>query len=45
MQIREFMFTWNDLAGVDKRGMQKILGSIETRTRGAYGSICSIASA
>lgn len=31
-QIREFMFTWNDLAGVDKRGMQKILGSIETRT-------------
>lgn len=31
-QIREFMFTWNDLASVDKRGMQKILGSIETRT-------------
>jgi len=31
-QIREFMFTWNDLSTVDKRGMQKILGSIETRT-------------
>jgi flagellar motor switch protein FliG len=31
-EIREFMFTWNDLAGVDKRGMQKILASIETRT-------------
>jgi len=31
-QIREFMFQWNDLASVDKRGMQKILGSIETRT-------------
>ena len=31
-QIKEFMFTWNDLSTVDKRGMQKILGSIETRT-------------
>lgn len=31
-EIREFMFTWNDLSAVDKRGMQKILGSIETRT-------------
>ncbi|MBI5362997.1 MAG: hypothetical protein HZA53_07440 [Planctomycetes bacterium] len=31
-QIKEFMFTWNDLSSVDKRGMQKILGSIETRT-------------
>lgn len=31
-KVREFMFTWNDLATVDKRGMQKILGSIETRT-------------
>lgn len=31
-QIKEFMFTWNDLGSVDKRGMQKILGSIETRT-------------
>ena len=31
-EIREFMFTWTDLAGVDKRGMQKILSSVETRT-------------
>lgn len=31
-EIREFLFTWTDLAGVDKRGMQKILSSVETRT-------------
>lgn len=31
-QIREHMFTWNDLAGVDKRSMQKILASVDTRT-------------
>jgi flagellar motor switch protein FliG len=31
-EIREFMFTWNDLASVDKRAMQKILASIDTRT-------------
>ncbi len=30
--IREFMFTWNDLATVEKKGMQKILSSVETRT-------------
>src|SRR5688572_10553585 len=31
-KVREFMFTWSDLATVDKRGMQKILGAVETRT-------------
>jgi flagellar motor switch protein FliG len=31
-EIREFMFTWDDLAGLDKRGMQKVLSSVETRT-------------
>lgn len=31
-QIREHMFTWTDLAGVDKRSMQKILASVDTRT-------------
>jgi flagellar motor switch protein FliG len=31
-EIREFMFTWADLATVEKKGMQKILSSIETRT-------------
>ncbi len=31
-EIREFMFMWADLATVEKKGMQKILSSIETRT-------------
>ncbi len=31
-KVKEAMFTWDDLAKVDKRGMQKILGSIETKT-------------
>lgn len=31
-EIREFMFTWDDLASVDKRAMQKILASVDTRT-------------
>lgn len=31
-EIREFMFTWNDLAGVDSRSMQKILSTVETKT-------------
>jgi flagellar motor switch protein FliG len=31
-QVKEAMFTFDDLGKVDKRGMQKILGSIETRT-------------
>ncbi len=31
-EIREHMFAWEDLASIDKRAMQKILGSIDTRT-------------
>ena len=31
-EIREYMFTWTDLAEVDKRSMQKILASVDTRT-------------
>jgi len=31
-KVKEAMFTWEDLGRVDKRGMQKILGSVETRT-------------
>ncbi|MDE0896126.1 MAG: hypothetical protein OSB10_06035 [Planctomycetota bacterium] len=31
-EIREYMFTWDDLATVEKRAMQKILGSVNTRT-------------
>lgn len=31
-EIREFMFRWEDLGSVDKRSMQKILGSVNTKT-------------
>jgi len=31
-EIREHMFAWDDLATIDKRSMQKILGSVDTRT-------------
>jgi flagellar motor switch protein FliG len=31
-EIREFMFRWESLAEVDKRAMQKILASIDTKT-------------
>lgn len=31
-EIREYMFAWDDLASIDKRSMQKILGSVDTRT-------------
>ncbi len=31
-EIREHMFGWDDLATIDKRSMQKILGSVDTRT-------------
>lgn len=31
-EIREHMFAWRDLSDVDKRAMQKILASIDTRT-------------
>ena len=31
-ETREFMFTWDDLATVDRRAMQKILASVDTRT-------------
>lgn len=31
-EIREHMFTWEDIGEIDKRAMQKILGSVDTRT-------------
>jgi flagellar motor switch protein FliG len=40
-EIREFMFTWEDLAEVDKRAMQKILASVETRTLSIALKACS----
>lgn len=30
--IREFMFTWENLADLDKRAMQKVLASVDTKT-------------
>ena len=40
-EIREFMFTWEDLADVDKRAMQKILASVDTRTLSVALKACS----
>lgn len=31
-QVRELLFTWDDLATIEKRAMQKILASIDTKT-------------
>ncbi len=31
-ELREYMFTWEDIAGIDKRIMQKILGTVDTKT-------------
>lgn len=31
-EIREFMFSWENLADLDKRAMQKVLASIDTKT-------------
>ena len=31
-QVKEFMFTWADLGAVDKRSMQKILSTVDTRS-------------
>ena len=40
-EIREFMFTWEDLAKVDRRGMQKILASVDTKTLAISLKACS----
>jgi flagellar motor switch protein FliG len=31
-ELREYLFTWDDIAEIDKRSMQKILGSVDTKT-------------
>ena len=41
-EIREYMFAWNDLAEIDKRSMQKILGSVDTRTLSISLKACQI---
>lgn len=30
--VREHMFTWEDIAEIDRRSMQKILGTVDTKT-------------
>jgi len=40
-EIREFMFTWEDLGKVDRRAMQKILASVDTRTLAVSLKACS----
>jgi len=40
-QVREFMFTWEDLASIEKRAMQKILASVDTRTLSIALKACS----
>lgn len=42
-EIREFMFTWEDIADIDRRAMQKILGTVETRTLSVALKACSAA--
>lgn len=39
--IREFMFTWENLADLDKRAMQKILASVDARTLAIALKACS----
>jgi flagellar motor switch protein FliG len=31
-EIREFLFTWEDIGTIDKRSMQKFLGAVDTKT-------------
>lgn len=31
-EIRDHMFNWNDISSIDKRAMQKVLASVDTRT-------------
>ena len=40
-ELRELMFTWEDIANIDKRSMQKILGSVDTKTLSVALKACS----
>lgn len=40
-EIRELMFTWEDLGAIEKRAMQKILAAIDTRTLAMALKACS----
>jgi len=40
-ELREYLFTWEDIASVDKRSMQKILGTVDTKTLSIALKACS----
>lgn len=40
-ELREYMFTWDDIGTIDKRSMQKILGSVDTKTLSVALKACS----
>lgn len=40
-ELREYMFTWEDIATIDKRTMQKILGTVDTKTLSIALKACS----
>ncbi len=40
-ELREYMFTWQDIATIDKRSMQKILGTVDTKTLSVALKACS----
>jgi flagellar motor switch protein FliG len=40
-ELRERMFTWEELATIDKRAMQKILGTVDTKTLSIALKACS----
>jgi flagellar motor switch protein FliG len=40
-ELREYMFTWEDIATIDKRSMQRILGTVDTKTLSLALKACS----
>ena len=40
-ELREYMFTWEDIGTIDKRTMQKILGTVDTKTLSVALKACS----
>jgi len=40
-ELREYMFTWDDISTIDKRAMQKILGTVDTKTLSIALKACS----
>jgi len=40
-ELREYMFTWDDIASIDQRTMQKILGTVDTKTLSIALKACS----